>query len=185
MTMETLQEKTQKALDIAKGLLEEFVMASSTPEENRLDVMVSPDKLLPAIEKLQQNNWGYLSTITGLDHPGAAESKQDESRWEKSVEEVSGSAYDREGTIELLYHFSEGAAITTLRVSVPYSKAVVPSVCGIIPSANLYEMETIEMFGVKIENTPSEEHLLLPDGWPENTYPLRKSFTGLKELPHS
>ena len=184
--METLQEKTQKALEKAKELLEGLVMATSTPEENRLDAMVTPEQLLPAIEKLQQNHWGYLSTITGLDHPGAAESKEDESKWEKSVkDEVAGNAFEREGSIELLYHFSEGAAITTLRVSVPYSKAVVPSVCGIIPSATLYEMEAIEMFGVKIKNTPSEEHLLLPDGWPEDTFPLRKSFTGLKELPHS
>ena len=184
--METLQEKTQNALTWAKELVEEFGMVTSTPEDFRLDVMISPEKLLLAVDKLFQNKWGYLSAITGLDHPGAAERKEVEGQWEKTKEDsTTSSTYEREGTLELLYHFSEGAAVTTLRVTVPYSKAIVPSVCGIIPSASLYEMEIIEMFGVKIKNTPSEEHLLLPDGWPEDTYPLRKSFTGLKELPHS
>ncbi|NMC80497.1 MAG: hydrogenase large subunit, partial [Chloroflexi bacterium] len=53
----------------------------------------------------------------------------------------------------------------------------------LIPSATLYERELMEMMGVQLVGTPSSDRLLLPDEWPENVFPLRKSFTGLNSLP--
>ncbi|MEM5775585.1 MAG: NADH-quinone oxidoreductase subunit C, partial [Anaerolineaceae bacterium] len=89
---------------------------------------------------------------------------------------------ERDGSIELMYHFVTGAAVLTLHVWVTYTNPGVPSVANQIPSAVLYELEVAEMFGVKFRNLPTDkEHLLLPDDWPQNVYPLRKSFTGLKE----
>ena len=85
--------------------------------------------------------------------------------------------------MEVLYQFCEGPAVTTLRVTVPYSKAVIPTVCGIIPSATLYEREIIEMFGITIEGTPNTDKLLLPDDWPDKVYPMRKEFTGFGAKP--
>ena len=182
--MEKLQEKTQASLERARELVEEFAVTTNNPEDFRLDVTITVANLIPAVEKLFKNRWGYLSTITGLDHPGAAEQPSDENRWEKVQDDHTlSSRYERAGVVELLYHFSEGMAVTTLRVSVPYTKPILPSICGVIPSANFYEMEIAEMFGVNIENIPSKEHLLLPDDWPEDVYPLRKSFTGLDNLP--
>ena len=61
----------------------------------------------------------------------------------------------------------------------PYDAARVPSVCGLVPAATLYERELGEMFGVTVEGTPVTDHLLLPDSWPQGVYPLRKSFSGL------
>jgi Ni,Fe-hydrogenase III component G len=107
--------------------------------------------------------WPYLSAITGLDEPPSTGEGEPE----------------QEGQIELLYHFCRGPYILTLRIRLPYSRPVVPSVCSLIPYATLYERELIEMFGVEIEGTPSKARLLLPDDWPEGVYPLRKSFKGL------
>ena len=83
------------------------------------------------------------------------------------------------GNVEVLYHFCSGPAILTLRVSLPYAQASLDSICDVIPSASLYEREAMELLGVEFVGTPSTEHLLLPDQWPENVFPLRKSFTGL------
>jgi Ni,Fe-hydrogenase III component G len=85
-----------------------------------------------------------------------------------------------EGHVEALYHFCEGAAVLTLRMSVPYSHAELDSICGILPAASLYEREFMEMFGVALRGSPDNARLLLADNWPEGVYPLRKSFTGLE-----
>ena len=129
-------------------------------DEKRLDVYLPADKLLDEIRTLAKAGWRYLSAITGMDTPPAED----------------GSA---EGRIEILYHFCEGPCVLTLRISVPYSHPVAPSVCSLIPYATLYERELIEMFGVELEGTPSTARLLLPDDWPDGVYPLRKAFKRL------
>jgi Ni,Fe-hydrogenase III component G len=130
----------------------------SRPADTRVDAVVTADTLVAASKALMDGKWGYLSAITGLDNPAG-------------------------NGMELLYQFCEGPVIATLRVAVPYEKAVVPTVCPIIPSATLYEREIIEMFGITIEGTPNTDKLLLPDDWPDGVYPLRKEFTGFGAKP--
>jgi NADH:ubiquinone oxidoreductase subunit C len=117
-----------------------------------LDVNVTPDELLTAIETLLDHEWGYLATITGVDLGVEA------------------------GEIEVLYHFCHGAAVVTLVVKVSRENPVVPSICRLLPSASFFERELSEMFGITITNTPNTDHLFLPDDWPEGVYPLRKDF---------
>jgi Ni,Fe-hydrogenase III component G len=142
----------------AENLLAPTGAQTSRPAETRVDAVVSADKLVTAAKALVDGKWGYLSAITGLDNPAG-------------------------NGMELLYQFCEGPIVTTLRVAVPYEKAVVPSVCSIIPSATLYEREIIEMFGITIEGTPNTDKLLLPDDWPDGVYPLRKEFKGFGVKP--
>lgn len=154
----------------ARTLLEPWAEAITTPEPYRLDAAVRTENLISAVSKLLESGWGYLSTITGLDHPTPAAP-------ESQPEQTS-----IEGELELLYHFCSGPVVATLRVRMPYSSAVVPSICHLIPSATLYERELIEMFGIDITGTPDTEHFILPENWPAGVYPLRKSFTGLSTL---
>jgi NADH:ubiquinone oxidoreductase subunit C len=163
-------------LSAADQLLEPFSIGATRFEGRRLDVVMTPDHLVPAVKALLDSRWGYLATITGLDHP-----------WPKTPPKgptaptpefpADGPLEDR---LEALYHFVSGPVIATLRVSVPYSHARVPSICHLVPTATLYERELQEMFGIVVENTPVTDRLLLPDDWPEGVYPLRKSFTGLQ-----
>ena len=149
----------EKAITMANELLTPLAKEIKTPDPVRLDIILEAQALPAAVKALLNARWGYLSAITGLDWPATTENE--------------------EGHIEVLYHFCEGAIIATLRVMVPYSHAVVPTVCDQIPSCTLYERELIEMFGVVVENTPNTDRLLLPDDWPTGVYPLRKEFTGL------
>jgi Ni,Fe-hydrogenase III component G len=139
---------------LAEGLalVEGKSVSQSAPEPKRIDLVVAPARLLDCIEPLAANHWGYLSAISGLD-PGV-----------------------ETGRLEVLYHFCNKAAVLTLRVSLPRGNPVVPSVCGLIPSASLFERELMEMFGVVCEGTPDPRRLFLSDDWPEGTYPLRKDF---------
>ncbi len=155
---------TQNALQVAESILQPIAERLARPTTDRMDAAIAAARLPAAVQALKRARFGYLSAVTGLDHPPSAATARD--------------AAPSEGRVEVLYHFCEGAAIVTLRVVVPYNAARVPSICHLIPSATLYERELGEMFGVIMEGASVAHHLLLPDAWPEGVYPLRKSFTG-------
>jgi NADH:ubiquinone oxidoreductase subunit C len=152
---------TNAILESAIPILAPWTKSIEAPEPARIDVYIEPEHVVPAVQAMvDAGNW-HLSAITGLDMPQSATS---------------------EGMIELLYHFCRRAAIVSLRVQVPYGLPEVPTICGVIPSATLYERELVEMFGVIVRDTPIRTKLLLPDDWPDWVYPLRKSFTGLDQV---
>jgi len=146
---------TEKALSAATELFENWVWTTRTekPEPNRLDVHIrSSEDLIPMTVGLRVQRLGYLASITGLD------------------------LGPESGECELLYHFCTAAAIVTLRFHVPRDGAIVPSLCSIIPSAEVFEREVAEMFGITFHGLRNPDHLYLPENWPEKTYPLLKDF---------
>ncbi len=125
----------------------------SRPEPDRMDVaLATSDELLPAVTALRPSRLGYLSAITGLDLGPEA------------------------GELELLYHFCAGPLILTLRLRAPRDGGAVPTLTGLIPSAEPYERELSEMFGIDIAGLAAPAHLYLPEDWPLGVYPLRKDF---------
>jgi len=159
------------ALQAAAALLAPWAARTwtSEAEPHRLDVELAPADLAPAVQALHDTRWGYLTAITGLDHPPAA-----------------GNGSDA-GRIEVLYHFCHGAAVVTLRVSLPRDDARIGSVCSAavrrrsgqapgVSAAGFFERELSEMFGVTVVDLPDASRLFLPDDWPAGVYPLRKDF---------
>jgi Ni,Fe-hydrogenase III component G len=144
--------KTEETLQRAESLLAPWATNTDVPAVNRLDVSIDVADLIASVRALHQADWGYLAAITGLDLGPEA------------------------GEMEVLYHCCAGAAVVTLRVKVNREKAVVPTVCDVIPSAGFFERELSEMFGITVEGTPNPDRLFLPDEWPEGVYPLRKDF---------
>lgn len=166
----------EEDLKQVEGLLKKFTLSSNCPEENRVDFVIEKTNLKPAVKAiLIDGHWGYLSAITALDQPVYA---VDETTNEKTL------AHDQ-GNVEVLYHFCRGAAIATLRVSVPYADPNLDSICDILSSASMYEREAMELLGVNFVGTPNTDRLILPENWPEGVYPLRKSFTGLQKTESS
>lgn len=152
---------TLQTLERARDLIHEWQVECTMPEEFRCDFMIHPDEFFEVVQSLHDGKWGYLCTITGVDRPAVGESGQD--------------------VIDVMYHFAEGEAVVTLHVYLPYDNLHIPSLCSLIPSASIYEREVMELLGVTIDNTPNTNKLVLPDEWPDNVYPLRKSFKGLTQ----
>lgn len=143
---------TQTRLERAEQLLAEWSRGTDAPQSHRLDVVIEPDNLLAAAGALVEANWGYLAAITGLD-PGV-----------------------ETGALWVLYHFAEGAAVVTLRVTVPRETPAVPTLRKLVPLSGIYERELTEILGVEVTGTADRSRLFIPDDWPEGVFPMRKDF---------
>jgi NADH-quinone oxidoreductase subunit B/C/D len=78
----------------------------------------------------------------------------------------------------LVYHLLsfEAASRLRLKVGVQGDAPVAQSVTDIWPSANWYEREIFDMFGVRFEGHPNLRRIIMPHHW--DGHPLRKSHPG-------
>jgi len=138
------------------SFLKENAIEVKVPRERRIFVRIKKESFKEVVEYLVNNlGFKHLSTITGLD-------------------------LGKE--IELLYHLAhEGAIELSLGLSIHKDEARIPTITDLMPGAVLYEREVHDLFGVKFEGHPDLLPLVLPEGWPQGVYPLRKEHT-LDEL---
>ena len=148
---ETLSEQT--ILTLEQGLCERF------PEWLSLDVrqgyeglIVNIEHLLEFVKKLKNEmGYDYLSSVTAVDYP--AEEK-----------------------IEVVYHFYKimGGAYLCVKVQVPRTEPIVPSLVELYPGAEFQEREAWDLMGVKFEGHPDLRRILTWEGFAG--HPLRKDW---------
>lgn len=122
-----------------------------------LFVEISDLKLLVAVGVLMENGFRRLISLGGADYQ------------------------DR---MEGIYHFGryDGKSdVIALKVRIPRSNPVLPSIAKLIPGANWHERETYDLFGIKFEGHPNLERIFLPNDFPG--YPLRKDWHGEDTVP--
>ncbi|MGB7548541.1 MAG: NADH-quinone oxidoreductase subunit C [Terracidiphilus sp.] len=61
-----------------------------------------------------------------------------------------------------------------LRVMLDEAEPAVESITPVWPSANYYEREVFDLFGIRFEGHPNLRRILMPDDWVG--YPLRKDY---------
>jgi NADH-quinone oxidoreductase subunit C len=94
---------------------------------------------------------------------------------------VSGVDYPSEKRIEVVYLLSSYSrddlkhVVLSLKVQLDRENPSMPSLTSVWESANLFERETYEMFGVNFEGHPNLQKLLLQDNW-DGPPPLRKDL---------
>jgi NADH-quinone oxidoreductase subunit C len=93
--------------------------------------------------------------------------------------DVCGVDYVKErGCFEVIYHLLSMKNNVRLRIKteVPEKNPELMSVTPIFRSANWFERETYDMFGIKFLGHPDLRRILNPENFPG--YPLRKDFDG-------
>jgi len=149
-----LEEQIMSELN--KSLEAECLLEEPLTKGKQIFMRIDKKCLKHVIGFLKNKGFNHLQAITGL---------------------------EVEDGIELLYHLSSGNMLLTIRVKLPKNEAVAPSITDIVRGATLYEREIHDLLGLKFGEHPNLEPLILPDDWPKDMYPLRKSHITEKEKP--
>ncbi len=109
------------------------------------------------------------------------------------IRDLGGRLFTMVGSDELnirgdfsLYYvfaFDKDQSLITVRVSVSEQEPGFPSVTDDLPSANWYEREVYDLFGLEPVGHPHLSPLVLHGDWPEGIYPMRKDFPANMKLP--
>ncbi|MBR9842970.1 MAG: NADH-quinone oxidoreductase subunit C [Rhodobacteraceae bacterium] len=127
-----------------------------------LNVDVAPSNIAGFVEFLKTDascRFTQMLDITGVDYP------------------------DRAKRFDVVYHMLSMTQNQRIRLRVSVREdAVVPSITGVFVSANWYERETFDMFGIMFSGHPDLRRLLTDYGF--RGHPLRKDFptTGYTEV---
>jgi NADH-quinone oxidoreductase subunit C/D len=89
---------------------------------------------------------------------------------------LTGVDYFPEEMMEVVYHLfrSTGGAILEIKVQVPRSNPVVPSLVGLYPGAAFQEREAWDLLGIKFKDHPNLKRILMWEGFAG--HPLRKDW---------
>jgi Ni,Fe-hydrogenase III component G len=77
--------------------------------------------------------------------------------------------------IEIIAHLGLSTSVS-VKTAVDKNSPTIISLCNLIPGAEFYEREIMDLMGVKFEGHPNPKRLVLPQDWPTDVHPLRKSF---------
>jgi NADH-quinone oxidoreductase subunit C len=112
---------------------------------------IAPLLLLPVCRLLKQSGFERLSGITGVD-------------W-----------WPRSPRFEVVYFLHSLSKNLRLRIIARLKEEEqVESLCQVWRSANWYEREVFDLFGITFRNHPNPERIMMPADW--EGHPLRKDY---------
>ncbi len=93
---------------------------------------------------------------------------------------VDETAFGREFAVYLA--FNSGKEHLLLKSGIPQENPSFPSVAGIYPAAIRFERQIMSLFGIIAEGHPDPRPWIKHEDWPEDAFPLRKSFDASRYL---
>jgi NADH-quinone oxidoreductase subunit C len=121
-------------------------------DRNELTLTIAPQEICAAAACVQAAGYNFFEDATAVD-------------W-----------FPSSPRFQLSYHIlSHGyKERIRLRVMLDDEAPAVDSITSVWPSANFYEREIFDLFGVRFEGHPNLRRILMPDDW--QGHPLRKDY---------
>ncbi len=125
-------------------------------DRKELTLTVSREHNIAAVEALKAAGYNFLEDVTAVD-------------W-----------YPSEPRFQITYHILSHALKSRVRLVVRLnsasdgSGAALDSITSVWPSANFYEREIFDLFGVHFGGHPNLTRIMMPEDW--QGHPLRKDY---------
>jgi NADH-quinone oxidoreductase subunit C len=142
-----------RAIAAAVDAFDTDALKGGTFELGELTLEVAPAKIVSVCGFLKYDQqFVRLSTVTAVDR------------------------YPAEPRFEVVYHLHsvERNDRVRLKSRIPGTDPVIESVTSVWRSANWYEREVFDLFGIRFVNHPDLRRILMPDDW--EGHPLRKDY---------
>jgi NADH-quinone oxidoreductase subunit C len=121
-------------------------------DRDELTLTIAREDIVGAAKTVQQAGYNFLEDVTAVDWFPATP------RFQISYHIVSHSHKER----------------IRLRVMVDESIPAVETITSVWPSANYYEREVFDLFGVRFSGHPNLLRIMMPEDW--SGHPLRKDY---------
>ncbi|MCL2660181.1 MAG: NADH-quinone oxidoreductase subunit C [Acidobacteriaceae bacterium] len=121
-------------------------------DRGELTLVVAAENIVAALRAVQAAGYNFLEDVTAVD-------------W-----------YPSEPRFQISYSILSHKLKRRLRVvaRVGGSDPEIDSAVAVWPSANFYEREVFDLFGVKFKNHPNLRRIMMPEDW--EGHPLRKDY---------
>jgi NADH-quinone oxidoreductase subunit C len=121
-------------------------------DRSEMTLTIAPEHIVRAGQIVQQARYNFLEDVTAVDwFPSAP-------RFQVSYHIVSHKLKER----------------IRLRVLLEEDSPVVDTITGVWPSADYYEREVFDLFGIRFSGHPNMRRIMMPDDW--EGHPLRKDY---------
>ena len=121
-------------------------------DRDELTLTIASEQILGAAKAIQQAGYNFLEDLTAVDWFPATP------RFQISYHILSHSLKER----------------IRLRVLVSEANPTIDSIVTVWPSANYYEREVFDLFGVRFDGHPNLRRIMMPEEW--QGHPLRKDY---------
>ena len=121
-------------------------------DRKELTITVAKENIVAACEAVKAAGYNFFEDVTGVD-------------W-----------YPQEPRMQLSYHIVSHSLKERVRLLVRLDSAdlALDSITPVWPSANFYEREVFDLFGVHFGGHPRLTRIMMPDDW--QGHPLRKDY---------
>jgi NADH-quinone oxidoreductase subunit C len=140
--------------------------------EREPTMLLAREGLLKAAEYLRaERGYVFLRSVTGVDYLPS------EPRFQVVYHLTAIPAGVLAGDPKALPE--DPTRLLCLKVPLAADDAVLPSLCGIYPTANFHERETYDLFGIEFAGHPDLRRILMPNDY--EGFPLRKDHPQVYE----
>jgi NADH-quinone oxidoreductase subunit C len=127
-------------------------LADARFDRGELTLTIATEQIRAAAATVQAAGYNFLEDVTAVDwFPSSP-------RFQVSYHIVSHTYKER----------------IRLRVMLDGNAPAVESITSVWPSANFYEREVFDLFGIRFEGHPNLRRIMMPDDW--QGHPLRKDY---------